>query len=93
MAPEQHAGRSEARSDQYCFCASMYEALCRVSPFAHPTTSDLAGRKARLELSPPRRTVPSRILRAIARGLEPDPAARFPSMGELLADLECTGRP
>jgi tetratricopeptide (TPR) repeat protein/predicted Ser/Thr protein kinase len=73
VAPEQRAGRGDARSDQYSFCVTLYEALHGVRP-------DVAG--------PRRRDVPTWLTRAVERGLQRDPDARWPSLGDLLAELE-----
>ncbi len=70
MAPEQARGEpADARSDQYGFCVSLWEALAGELP-----------PRAAAEL-------PSWIRAALARGLAPDPAARFVSMAELLDRL------
>ncbi len=43
MSPEQLAQRrSDARSDQWSFCASLHEALYGEHPFAHPDVRDLS---------------------------------------------------
>jgi eukaryotic-like serine/threonine-protein kinase len=73
MSPEQSRGEpTDARTDQYAFCASMFEALHRGLPRDKP---------------PPRTDLPGRILAAIERGLADDPGQRWPSMRELLAAL------
>jgi serine/threonine-protein kinase len=64
MAPEQRSGQAtDARTDQFGFCAALEEAL--------------RGADA-----------PAWLRRAIARGLAPLPAERFPSMEALLAAFE-----
>lgn len=83
MAPEQLAGgRVDARSDQYSFCVALHEALFGQAPdralFADPT---------RPPDPPAAPRIPARWWRAVARGLSPVPADRFPSMDELLARL------
>ncbi len=88
MAPEQHRGRSDARSDQFAFCASLHEALSGELPFAGDTWDEL--RKA-VELGQPRSLpadrAPPWVQRIVRRGLSADPAARFESMEALLAAL------
>ena len=81
MAPEQLAGRpADARSDQFAFCVSLYQALYGRRPFAPGSWT--------VEEPPPGVRVPVRLRRLLLRGLAADPAARFPSMDELLAGLE-----
>ncbi len=90
MAPEQHlSARADARSDQFSFCLALYEALYRRSPYEGPTPGKLLEAKLRgIIVPPPRDTaVPSRVNRALVRGLAPDPDARHPSMDALLHDL------
>ncbi|MEZ4363310.1 MAG: tetratricopeptide repeat protein [Kofleriaceae bacterium] len=73
MAPEQREGAScDARADQYAFCASLYAAILGVLPD---------------EPNPRKLRLPRTLRRALARGLAPDPAARFPSMEDLLRAL------
>jgi tetratricopeptide (TPR) repeat protein len=75
MAPEQRVGEPvDARSDQYSFCVSLYEALHGV----RPNEPDEGATRA---------SIPHWIRRALARGLAEDPAARFPSMDALVAEL------
>jgi hypothetical protein len=83
MSPEQRRGEpADARSDQFSFCVALYEALYGVLPL------DAAGaRGGAIRPASPSSPVPARIERALWRGLADDPAARFPSMEELLAAL------
>ncbi|MCB9703681.1 MAG: serine/threonine protein kinase [Myxococcales bacterium] len=89
MSPEQHMGRpADARTDIYSFSASLYEAFFGQRPFAGETHADLANAAIRGELRPPPRGVVSPALRkVILRGLDVDPAARWPSMEALLGAL------
>ncbi|MEM9456998.1 MAG: serine/threonine-protein kinase [Myxococcota bacterium] len=90
MAPEQHAGRpADARTDQYSFCVSLYEALYGERPFAGDTLPTLAMAAQRGEVLPPApgRAVPAWVRRALLRGLRPDPARRYPDMATLLTAL------
>ncbi|MGO9830474.1 MAG: protein kinase domain-containing protein [Myxococcaceae bacterium] len=90
MAPEQWRGApSDARTDQYSFCVALYEALygsrpVRRSASSAPTVPPAARASAR---------VPAGVGRVLARGLEPDPAARWPSMDGLVAALREARRP
>ncbi|HWN67726.1 MAG TPA: serine/threonine-protein kinase [Haliangium sp.] len=90
MSPEQHDNRGiEARSDQFAFCVTLYQALYGRKPFAGKTTEEikenvLAGRV----VTPPRGAqVPRWLQRIVLRGLEVDPEKRYPSMNALLVDL------
>jgi tetratricopeptide (TPR) repeat protein len=90
MAPEQHEGKLvDTRTDQFAFCAALYEALYGVRPFAGTTHTEIAERAIRGQITPPVKSkgAPARIENAIRRGLRPDPADRFPSMAALLAAL------
>lgn len=80
----------DSRSDQFSYCAALYEALYRRHPFASDTVEGLRGRVMFGKVSPPPRdsAVPSVIHQALLRGLSPDPAQRFPSMRELLSALD-----
>jgi tetratricopeptide (TPR) repeat protein/predicted Ser/Thr protein kinase len=90
MSPEQHDNRGiEARSDQFAFCVTLYQALYGRKPFAGKSTEEikenvLAGRI----VTPPRGAkVPRWLQRIVMRGLEVDPEKRYPSMNALLVDL------
>ncbi len=90
MSPEQHNGDPiDARSDQFSFCVALYEALYRTLPFAGDTLASLAFNTVagRIKPRPAGSHVPMAVHEAILRGLSPSPAARFPSMAELLAAL------
>ncbi len=78
MAPEQRAGDADVRSDQYSFCVALHEAL-----FGERPGASAAGSRTRRGS-----VVPARLARAIERGLAEAPAARWPSMAHLLAELE-----
>jgi tRNA A-37 threonylcarbamoyl transferase component Bud32/tetratricopeptide (TPR) repeat protein len=90
MSPEQLASEpADARSDQFSYCVMIYEALFRARPFEARNIGELrdairTGIKPRADL----RGVPRRLAHAIERGLAHDPAARWPSMDALLAELE-----
>ncbi|MCY1009265.1 protein kinase [Nannocystis pusilla] len=81
MAPEQRAGaRPDARSDQYSFCAVLYEGLHGVRVRDTDITATTA-------TDDPERPVPPWLREIVGRGLQPDPASRWPSMPHLLAAL------
>lgn len=90
ISPEQIRGaEADERSDQFSFCASLYEALYGQRPFAGLSFEEYAMSilDGRLKPPPPSH-VPLVVQQAILRGLAQDPAARFPSMQELIAALE-----
>lgn len=94
MAAEQFAGAAAtASSDQFGFCAALYEGLYGNRPFTGPDVTALrAAVAAGAPKFPPRPRVPGRLIRALRRGLAPDPAKRFASMTELLAELDRAAR-
>ena len=92
MSPEQHAGRrTDASTDQFSFAVALFEGVFGVSPFAGESyearrDAVLGGRLRGLDWEQ-QRSVPEGIQRVIFRALAQDPAARYPSMTALLADL------
>jgi serine/threonine protein kinase/tetratricopeptide (TPR) repeat protein len=91
MAPEQHAGQAiDARSDQYSFCVSLWEAVYGKRPFSGRDPKQLAERKRRVQLRESTRGVPvPRWLRALLlRGLALEPEQRFADMRELIVALD-----
>ncbi|HEY0134413.1 MAG TPA: serine/threonine-protein kinase, partial [Nannocystis sp.] len=89
MAPEQYDGTADARSDQFSFCAALYEALYRRRPFGGDTAARLQQAKLMGAIRRPPRNheVPAWLHRIVIRGLASNPARRFPSMDALLAEL------
>jgi serine/threonine protein kinase/tetratricopeptide (TPR) repeat protein len=91
MAPEQFLrGDTDARTDQYSFCVTLFEALSGKRPFEGSTleqVSDkvLSGNVPELQAS---NSVAAHVKAAIRRGMSVDPEERFPSMEALLAELE-----
>jgi eukaryotic-like serine/threonine-protein kinase len=96
MAPEQHVGRSlDPRSDQYAFCATLYEAIYGTRPFRGRDNVELAQAKRRLQFCVPRRDdrrVPSWLAITVRRGLAPIAAERFETMHALLVALRGRSR-
>jgi tRNA A-37 threonylcarbamoyl transferase component Bud32 len=91
MAPEQHAGGTiDARTDQYGFCAALYEALYGVRPFIGCDAVELMRAKKGMRLIAPLRRceVPKWLERVVLRGLSPDSTKRFSSMRALLAAMQ-----
>jgi len=89
MSPEAFSGGTiDARSDQWSFCVSLYEALFGELPFEGADPRELAEAIARGDPRPPiGPTVPGRLRDLVLRGLTADPQARWPSMAALLAEL------
>jgi predicted ATPase len=91
MAPEQlFGGRCDALSDQFSFCAVAFEALVGQRPLAGRSIEELRAEisAGRLRRMPEADELPRRLRDAIARGLALEPAQRWPSMTELLEQLE-----
>lgn len=91
MAPEQLRGsRADLASDQFSFCLSLAEALLGRYPFDECGRFDRASdefvRTRIQEVVLP--AVPRRVGAALARGLDPNPDERWPSMNALLDALE-----
>ncbi len=92
MAPEQFTpgGATDARTDQFSFCVSLYEALYGERPFEGETMVALTASVLQGEVRPPPdgTRVPSWVRRVLLRGLSTAPAKRFPTMKALLAALD-----
>ncbi len=91
MSPEQFQGTIvDARSDQFAFCVSLYEALYGARPFAGKTLADLCESvtEGKVEPAPKSVPVPSWLRAILVRGLAPEPEQRWPSMRALLSVLE-----
>jgi tetratricopeptide (TPR) repeat protein len=90
MSPEQFAGRlADARSDQFSFCVSLYEALFGERPFGGDTLAALRDAVAGGVVRPaPQGTrVPAWLRAVVVRGLSKQPNERHPSMDALLTAL------
>jgi tetratricopeptide (TPR) repeat protein/predicted Ser/Thr protein kinase len=89
MSPEQfRGGEIDDKSDQYAFAVTLYEIVYGEKPFRAETRHQLELLVRAGKLDPPRGAkVPGWLHDVIARGLAVDPAARYPSMTALLADL------
>jgi hypothetical protein len=89
MAPEQwQGGAITPATDQFAFCVALWEALSGERPYRGPTFEDLQRQVA----CGPAALDASRISRGIRsllrRGLDPDPAKRWPGMDALLARIQ-----
>jgi eukaryotic-like serine/threonine-protein kinase len=88
MAPEvMRVGRADARSDQYSFAVTLYEALAGRLPFPGKSATD---RLTAMDRPPPPlgRQVPGWLRETIARGLAVRAEDRFGSMADLLRRLD-----
>ncbi|MCA9720412.1 MAG: protein kinase, partial [Myxococcales bacterium] len=90
MAPEVFANRhADARSDQFSFCVSLYQALYGQLPFDGATLEALIANVGQRSVrAPPAGSrVPGWVHRLVTRGLDPQPERRWPSMRALLDAL------
>ncbi|MFO0635414.1 MAG: serine/threonine-protein kinase [Nannocystaceae bacterium] len=93
MAPEQHAGRrADARSDQFSFAVTLFEALYQTRPFPDEYEAMLAAKRSGEIRFSAETAVPSRVRAVLRRALAPDPEQRFASMQALLDALQRSHR-
>jgi tetratricopeptide (TPR) repeat protein/predicted Ser/Thr protein kinase len=88
MAPEQFRGlETDAKTDQFAFCVTAWEALTGARPFAGANVAALAlsVTTGSIAAAPP--GLPSWIRKHLERGMATDPGERWPSLDELLAAL------
>jgi serine/threonine protein kinase/tetratricopeptide (TPR) repeat protein len=91
MSPEQfRRDPTDARSDQFSFCVALYESVYGARPFLGRTIDELAESvtAGRLSDAPPDSKVPAWLRKVLMRGLAVHPADRYPTMNELLAELD-----
>ena len=91
LAPEVFEGRrADAKSDQFSFCVTAYEALYGERPFAGESLASLVENAVhgRVRAAPGHTRVPARLRRLLLRGLANDPNARHPSLTELADRLD-----
>jgi len=89
ICPERLLGDpGDARGDQFSFCLALWEALAERDPFCGGGHA-----QARYEaiLSGPvgQPRAPAHVVRALRRGLDPEPERRFDDMAALLEALTC----
>jgi eukaryotic-like serine/threonine-protein kinase len=90
MAPEQFLAKTtDARTDQFSFCVTLYEALYGERPFPSDSFATLveAVSAGRIRDPAPRTRVPSFLRKLLLRGLAVSPASRHESMRTLLDAL------
>ncbi|CAN5904265.1 hypothetical protein BH11MYX3_BH11MYX3_19780 [soil metagenome] len=94
MAPEQFRGAApDPRTDQFAFCVTAWQALTGGRPFTGSSIDELriaasAGTSPTLKVD-----LPPAVRAALARGLDPDPAKRWPTLDDLLETLDDAVRP
>ena len=94
MAPEQFKRtRTDARTDQFSFCVTLWEALFDERPFAGDSVLSLGMNvtEGLRKAAPKGASVPAWLLRVCERGLATEPSGRFESM-EALLDAIDSGR-
>jgi hypothetical protein len=91
MAPEQFLGSAtDERTDQFSFCVALYQALYGAHPFGGgESVQEILGRVVAGEVQAPagKHDVPAWLRRVLLRGLNVDPAGRWPSMHALIEAL------
>ncbi len=95
MSAEQWKGDPvDARTDQFSFCVSLWEGLFGERPFPAPEMGPLMSQVTEGVIPPPTRPgqIPGQVIRALRRGLHPDPAERWPDMNALLEALQPRSR-
>jgi tetratricopeptide (TPR) repeat protein len=91
MSPEQHQRASlDARTDQFSYCLSLYEALYGEAPFGGDDSASIAREvtQGKVRPAPKASRVPAWIRDALLQGLRVRPEERFPSMEALLVRLQ-----
>jgi tetratricopeptide (TPR) repeat protein len=87
LAPERMKGTpADARSDVFSFCVAVFEALAGARPF--PDVAILTGELTAASRGKLPTGLPSWLVRAVERGLDPDPSGRPKSMDALLGEFE-----
>src|SRR5262249_52531863 len=88
-APEQLLGiETTTSSDQFSFCAALHYALEGKRPFAGETAREIASAIQQGHPTTSTRPLPAWLRHLVGRGLAASTAERYPSMRELLAELE-----
>jgi serine/threonine protein kinase/Tol biopolymer transport system component len=88
MSPEQASGKTlDARSDIFSFAVVLYEMVAGRRPFEGATELEVLQRVIHAPPAPLPAEIPAAVGAVIERGLQKDPAQRYPSMRELVSDL------
>jgi tetratricopeptide (TPR) repeat protein len=90
MAPEQFLGTAtDARTDQFAFCISLYEALYGERPFSGNTMFALTSNvvQGNVRDAPGNSKVPAWVRKILLRGLRPHADERWPSMVDIIEAL------
>jgi Tol biopolymer transport system component/serine/threonine protein kinase len=88
MSPEQASGKpTDVRSDVFCIGIVLYEMLAGRTPFAGVTLVEQLDSLFHQTPAPLPEEIPQRLRRIVERALEKDPAQRYQSMRETVADL------
>ena len=88
MAPEQwNGGLVTPATDQFAFCVALWEALAGERPYRGPTLDELRAQAALGPAALDASKIPRRLRAILRRGLDPDPAERWPNMDALLAQI------
>jgi len=90
MAPEQFLGTpTDARTDQFSFCISLYEALYGERPFEGTSMSTLTANvvQGNVRAAPAGSKVPLWVRKVLLRGLQSRARDRWPSMEALIEAL------
>jgi predicted Ser/Thr protein kinase len=94
MAPEQWSGDSVGpAADQFAFCVALWEALAGERPFRGATLEALHAQVRRGPRELDDSKLPRRLRAPLKRGLDPEPARRWPNMDALLAAVSRAERP
>jgi predicted Ser/Thr protein kinase len=88
MAPEQWGGGAVTpATDQFAYCVALWEALAGERPYRGPTLDELRAQAALGPGALDGSKIPRRLRAILRRGLDPDPARRWPDMDALLAQI------
>jgi eukaryotic-like serine/threonine-protein kinase len=93
MSPEQASGKTlDARSDMFSFGVVLYEMLAGHRPFQAATNLELLQQVIHAKPTPLSDDIPEPLRALVTRALEKNPAARYPSMRELVTALRAPQR-